>query len=73
MIQWLAELIQNELPEIKLVTLKVMKFISPVRPGDQCEVVIEKNLKKLTVECLINGQPSLQGQFLIEKITGAHE
>ncbi len=65
MIQWLAELIQNALPADTLSTLKVMKFISPVRPGDQCEVLLKRKDQKLMVECSIAGQPSLQGQFIV--------
>lgn len=65
MIQWLVDLIQEAFPTWALSSLKVMKFTAPVRPGDQCEVLLRLQDHKLTVECFIHNQLALQGQFLI--------
>ena len=66
MIQWLAELIQKEFPGVTLRSLKSMKFINPIRPGNQCEVLLNLQVGKLKVNCLIGGQSSLQGLFLVD-------
>lgn len=69
LVQWLAERIAQELPDCFPATLKVMKFIAPVRPGDCCAVELSRQEGKVTVAGSCHGTPCFHGQFLLEART----
>ena len=71
MVQWLVELIEAEdkkkgKSDLTITVLKSMKFILPIRPGDDCEVTITHRDEKIMIECTCKGQLVLKGQFLVE-------
>lgn len=66
LLQWLAQHIEQQLPGLSPTTLKVMKFIAPVRPGYRCEVELTRQEQKVIVAGSWQGNPCFHGQFLLE-------
>jgi 3-hydroxymyristoyl/3-hydroxydecanoyl-(acyl carrier protein) dehydratase len=70
LLQWILRQLKQCHPNIRISSLRTVKFLSVVRPGDNCLLSFEQNTDttRLKINLLCNDKPALKGKFDIQTI-----
>ncbi len=55
LLQWIVDAIQEQPFGIRIVEVKSMKFLNPVRPGQKLRIVVRQKASQLLIECVEAG------------------